>query len=439
MKAHLKKIIILCAIAAVIALVAAGTAELIHQMRQQQEARRLQEQRNEVEEHRLLSFGNKRIGDSDLGNMTQEELEDVLQSELDSYYGRTVSLQVNDTTYEYTMQDFKESFYYECSDGEIYSAEETDRLAEHLVQMDKELDVAQQYRIITGEREPSECTVSIHGKINGKQVDKVIGKLADKYEIPVKNSHILKSGKITGTAEGRKLKVRKLKKKLKQYLKRDTKENYAASYETVVIEPTWFPKDLRKVSTVISEFTTTFIYTGSRGHNIQVGASRIDGICLLPGEKVSFDEVIHDDSDGQEFLEAGSYLNGQTVQTKGGGICQISTTAYNAVLRAGILPSKRSPHSMPVHYVPLGLDAAISEGVKDLEITNTLDVPIVIAAKTNGGRLTVQVISYANALKGMEYRPRAVQLSSKSAKAYLDTYRNGKRVNSLLLHTDRYQ
>ncbi|MBO5484471.1 MAG: VanW family protein [Lachnospiraceae bacterium] len=434
----IKKVLIgLVAATAVFGLVCGGVY-LKKQLDIRTEAAQLEERIRTVEEYQEVSYGNKKLADVDLSGMTEEDIAGKLQEELSDYQKRKVTLTVNGNDHTYSMKKLKEVFFYQGSDGRRFAAGKEQKLAEYIVSMDKDLEMEEQYQIISGEKDAAEYTVSIQSKSNKKCLEQVIGKLGDKYDIPVKNSHIKKNGGITGTAPGRVLKTKAMKKDLQQYLKDATKEDYEASYETQVVEPTWFPKDLRKVNTVISSFTTSFISTTSRGHNIQVGASRINGICLLPGEKASFDEIVHDGSDGQQFQEAGSYLNGETVQTKGGGICQISTTAYNALLRAGILPSKRYPHSMPVHYVPLGLDAAISEGVKDLEVTNTLDVPIVIKMFTRGNSLTTQILSYKGALKGRSYQPRAVQLSSTRAKAYLDTYKKGKKISSLLLHTDSY-
>lgn len=99
----------------------------------------------------------------------------------------------------------------------------------------------------------------------------------------------------------------------------------------------------------------------------------------------------------------------------------------------------RLPHSMSVHYVPLGLDAAISEGVKDLLVENTLDVPILIKAFTNGNTLTFQIVSYKGALKDYRYEPRSVVLSSLKAEAYLDIYKDDKLKESKFLHTDTYR
>lgn len=403
------------------------------------EAALREQQLQEVDRHRNTSYGNKKLGNVDLSQLTAEEITGKLKEELAEYQNRKAVLTVNDQEYTYSMKKFKEKYCYLGSDGQKFAVGEEEKLAKYLVDMDKDLDPWEQYGILSGQKQATSYTVSIQTKANKKQVGQIVKKLADKYHIPVKNSHIKKGGQITGTAPGRVLKTKELKKDLLSYLNENNKEDYQEAYETEKVKPTWFPKDLKKVDTVISSFTTSFVSTTSRGHNIQVGASRINGICLLPGEKASFDQIVHDSSDGQQFREAGSYLNGQTVQTKGGGICQISTTAYNALLRAGILPTKRYPHSMPVHYVPLGLDAAISEGVKDLEVTNTLDVPIVIKMFTKGNSLTAQVISYQGALKGMTYQPRAVVLSSTRARAYLDTYKKGKRISSLLLHSDSYR
>lgn len=432
-----KVLMILAGISAVIGLAVAGIF-----IKQEWDARAeealVQQQIQEVENHKDRSYGNKSIFGVSTSNQTSEEIAERLKTELEEAKQRKVTLTVNGKNHTFSMKKLKETFFYQGSDGKKYKPGQELELAQYIVGLDKELPQDEQYQILSGEKLATEYAVEMKAKYNKKQVGKVLKKLAKKYEIPVTNSHIKKDGKITKTAKGRALDIKSIKLELKEYLKNTDKIDFVSSYETHVVKPTWFPKDLKKVKSVISSFSTTFVSTTSRGHNIKVGASRINGICLLPGEKASFDQIIHDGSDGQYFLEAGSYLNGETVQTKGGGICQISTTAYNAILRAGILPSKRYPHSMSVSYVPLGLDAAISENVKDLEVTNTLDVPIVIKMFTKGNTLTAQIISYKNALKGKTYIPRAVVLSSTSAKAYLDTYKKGRKISSMLLHTDRY-
>jgi vancomycin resistance protein YoaR len=87
------------------------------------------------------------------------------------------------------------------------------------------------------------------------------------------------------------------------------------------------------------------------------------------------------------YAMAGSYLNGEVVESMGGGICQVSTTLYNAVLRAELNVEERYPHSMIVHYVDLSSDAAIAEnGGKDFVFTNSTDYPIYIEGYTTSDK-----------------------------------------------------
>ena len=92
------------------------------------------------------------------------------------------------------------------------------------------------------------------------------------------------------------------------------------------------------------------------------------------------------------YVVAPSFASGRVVSSVGGGICQVSSTIYVSMLLAGIAPSQRYAHSLPVDYVPKGLDSAIVEGYKDLTFTNKFDFPIVINATTQEGVLTVSFL-----------------------------------------------
>jgi len=403
------------------------------------EAEEIKRREGIVDSYKDIAYGNKMAGDVDLSGMDAEEIVKELKAESKVFKKRKITVSVDDDTYNYSMKKIGENIFYKTSDGLKFRPGEEKKIADIIINMDKDKEMQEQYNIINGYTEASEYSVTVKCKYNKKKLEKFIARLEGNHVKAVVNSHIDKSGNITEPEEGRELELKKIKKKLKKYLNSDSRKNYKAEYTTTAVKPEWRKKDLEKVDTVISEFSTTFVSSSSRGYNIQVGASRINNTCLLPGERVSFDQVIHDNSDGRGFQAAGSYLNGQVVQTEGGGICQVSTTAYNAILRAGILPAARLPHSMPVHYVPLGLDAAISAGYKDLLVENTLDVPILIKAFTNGNTITFQIVSYKGALKGYSYQPRAVQLSSLKAEAYLDIYKDGELKETKLLHTDTYK
>jgi vancomycin resistance protein YoaR len=171
-----------------------------------------------------------------------------------------------------------------------------------------------------------------------------------------------------------------------------------------------------------------------------LAATRIDGKYLKPKERISFLEVLYDDSDGKSYGKSGGFLNNKVVQVEGGGICQVSTTAYDAFLLSGIIPVERYPHTCKVSYAKPGLDAALAVGVKDLVVENTLDCPILIRSRVKGNTLTVSVYSYKNAKKGYTYKMRTVSgEDSMTVDSFLDVYKGKTLVETKTLATDKYK
>lgn len=160
---------------------------------------------------------------------------------------------------------------------------------------------------------------------------------------------------------------------------------------TTVDEPDVTKEQLQQVKDLLGTFSTSFNNRNSRGKNINNAATRINGTVLLPGEEMSASDAMGSRNAENGYLEAGSYLNGTTVQTYGGGVCQVSSTLYNAVLLADLEITERHPHSMLVDYVNPSMDAAISEGSKDLKFKNNTDAPIYVEGYTTGGKLVFTI------------------------------------------------
>ena len=134
---------------------------------------------------------------------------------------------------------------------------------------------------------------------------------------------------------------------------------------------------------LLGTFTTSFSSSNAkRSLNVNSGAEHIDGTVLYPGEAFSTYETVSPFTEANGYAMAGSYLNGEVVDSMGGGICQVSTTLYNAVIRAELEVTERSPHSMTVHYVELSEDAAIAGTYKDLKFVNSTSYPIYIEGFT---------------------------------------------------------
>lgn len=168
---------------------------------------------------------------------------------------------------------------------------------------------------------------------------------------------------------------------------------------TTVDEPELTRETLEQVKDVLGTFTTYAGGTGSnRVGNIRRGANLINGALVMPGEVFSADMAMRPYTKENGFAEAGAYLNGKVIQSMGGGICQVSSTLYNAVILAELGVEQRQPHSMLVDYVKPSMDAAIAGDYKDMKLKNTTDAPIYIEGYMSGGNITFTIY-------GKETRP----------------------------------
>lgn len=163
--------------------------------------------------------------------------------------------------------------------------------------------------------------------------------------------------------------------------------------DVTVQEPQGNKEDLLQVRDVLGTYTTSYSSSGpSRSANVQNGCSLVDGILLYPGEEFSMYENVAPFSQENGYYMAGSYLNGKVVDSLGGGICQVSTTLYNAVLLAELEVTERHNHSMIVSYVDPSADAAIAESAgKDFRFVNNLDYPIYIEGYTQNRKITFTI------------------------------------------------
>lgn len=156
-------------------------------------------------------------------------------------------------------------------------------------------------------------------------------------------------------------------------------------------EPKGNDLDLESIQDNLGSYTTYYGSTYGRNTNVERGAQLIDGHIIYPGETFSVCDHLVPFSAENGYELGGAYENGRVVQEYGGGICQVSTTLYNALLLAEIEIVERHNHTMSVTYVPTSMDAAIAEGSMDLVFRNNLDTPIFISGYAYGGELSFTV------------------------------------------------
>lgn len=142
-------------------------------------------------------------------------------------------------------------------------------------------------------------------------------------------------------------------------------------------EPKVTAADLESIQDELGSYSTD-AGGGERRQNLVTGVEKLNGTVLMPGEEISVHAVTAPYDAEHGYVPAGSYENGQVVETYGGGICQVSTTLYNAVLYAELEVVKRYPHSMVVAYVEPSRDAAIAGTTKDFVFKNNYDTPVYI-------------------------------------------------------------
>ncbi len=150
---------------------------------------------------------------------------------------------------------------------------------------------------------------------------------------------------------------------------------------------------LGRIEGIVASFSTRFpTRKVSRCGNIKLASHKLDGVVVMPGERFSFNQTVGRRTIEDGYREAGVYKNGKHDTGVGGGICQVSTTLYNALLLSNLKIKERSNHSLPVAYVPMGRDATVDYGSHDLAFENDQSTPVAISSKYEPGRLTFYVL-----------------------------------------------
>ncbi|MCC6443153.1 MAG: VanW family protein [Armatimonadetes bacterium] len=167
--------------------------------------------------------------------------------------------------------------------------------------------------------------------------------------------------------------------------------------------PALTASDLSGIDTVLASYTTSFRrHERARTHNLTLAAREIDGSLLAPGEVFSYNETVGPRLKSLGYRDAIIFVDGEQTPGTGGGICQVSSTLYNAALLSGMKIVARSHHSLPVRYTPKGRDATVAYGGLDFKFENTAAHPAYLSSKVNGGQLTVKIWGHASDRREVE-------------------------------------
>lgn len=198
--------------------------------------------------------------------------------------------------------------------------------------------------------------------------------------------------------------IRLKNKELEEYIKNIINEKYfeRINIQAPVEEISAFVTAdmLAPIDTEIASYSTGFASSPmERARNVELAAKAINGRLLMPGDIFSFNDIVGERTKEKGYMTAPVIEDGDFKSGLGGGICQVSSTLYNVVLKSGINPIERKSHSLPASYVELGLDATVSWGSIDFKFENTLDYPIFIESYTENKMLHINFYSNANLTK----------------------------------------
>lgn len=260
-------------------------------------------------------------------------------------------------------------------------------IAEEAATLGTEGNIVQRYKALTDLKRENKV-YDIIFSVDEEVIRTFVEEECTKFDVGVENYKLIRENdefKIVDGQTGYGVDVDASVAKLSAYMESEWDHQPAeVELEIAVKEPEGSAEDLAKIKDILGTCTTSFSTSGSsRSANVTNGCNLINGTTLYPGEEFSAYEAIAPFSVENGYYLAGSYLNGQVVESLGGGICQVSTTLYNAVLQAELEVTERHNHSMIVTYVEPSADAAIAESSgKDFKFVNNSDYPIYIEGIT---------------------------------------------------------
>ncbi len=161
----------------------------------------------------------------------------------------------------------------------------------------------------------------------------------------------------------------------------------------------------------IGTFTTNTTANSKRNTNVRLAAEALNGTIVQPGQELSFNETVGERTVEKGYQGAAAYNNGEVVEEIGGGVCQVSTTLYNAVLKAGLKISFRRSHTFEPSYVRPGQDATVSWGGPDFKFINNSNTAIGIRAAYSNQTVTVSVYGIPVLEEGITYSLESTKIA----------------------------
>ena len=393
------------------------------------------------------------IGETDVSGMNEEEAKQALLAKVEEYGEAKATIKVGEESTEATLQELG------------LSMDNVDKTVKQAISYGKQGSVWKRWNQIRKLKKENKVFDDDFA-LDTEKMSAVIAEKAQPLEVRAQNATIRHTGngfEITDEVEGTIIDTNTSIEKLTEYL--NTEWDYK-DLEFEVIQTVEEPEIRREDLESIQDELGSLAGSGTRVTNIARATELINGTVLMPGETYSVEQATVPYTEENGYVSGSAYENGQVVQNIGGGLCQVSTTLYNAVLYAELEIVTRSAHSMIVTYVEPSRDAAIAEGLKDLQFKNSYDTPILIEGYLDGSNNlwfhiygketrpsnrsveyeseTLEVIDYTTkyvADSGLtlgEMNSEGSKINGRVAKLWKVVYEDGKEVSRKVMNNSRY-
>lgn len=318
------------------------------------------------------------IEDIDISNCTIDE---AIKKVSKKYTPNSIKLTYEDKVFNFNPSDIDLNYNVDKAIKEAYNYTRTDSTFEN-IKRKLSLDFDKDYH-----------RIDLVATYNEAKLSEVITNICNQIDVDEVNATIVieDSGaiKTTPSSEGKEVEVSKLKEEI--YTMITDKKLSDIQIPVKISIPEILTEDVTAIDTVLGQFTTTFSDNNSRGSNIHVAAEHTSNKLIMPFKEFSYNNSTgartwHNGYKTAKVIVGGKYVNGE-----GGGVCQVSTTIYNAALLAAMEITEVHNHTFVSHYVPAGRDATVSYGYTDFKFKNPLRHPVYIKNITNNGVITSKI------------------------------------------------
>ncbi|MBZ9636763.1 VanW family protein [Clostridium sp. FP1] len=396
-----------------------------------------------------------KIENEDLTGKTKKEAQKIM---MDKYSSQVIKKKIDIVTKEkkytldYSMLDAKYNINEAIEEAYSYG---------------RGMNMFQKYKAI---KNPVLKQIKLTFNYNDKIVDQMLTEIAKNTNKKAVNSTItmVSSGvfNVTNDASGRQLQADILKKDIKSKINGVLSADVISIVAPVTeVKPKISQAALKSINTRISTYTTNYESSAEgRATNIGLSTESINGTLLMPGDVFSFNGTVGERTAGRGYQSAGVIIGDKIEQGLGGGICQVSSTLYNAILGTELVSVERTHHTISSGYIPKGQDATVDYGNLDYKFKNTYKYPIYIEGVVSNRNIYFNVYSnstltnrtyeiVSEILEVTQPKTETIQDATKyegeseivktgyngfKVKVSRKTYENGKLVDTQVINKDTF-